>query len=59
MFLKLTTKENKSIYINTSEIRFFEKYEDDNTLTVIYLKYGDRLVKQQPDEIMQMLKGSD
>ena len=55
MFLKLITNENKAVFINSNEIRKFELRE--NNLTVLDLKYGTLLVKQRPEEIMEMLKG--
>lgn len=57
MFLKLTTNENKSVYINSNEIRKFEL--NTNNQTVLDLQYGTMLVKQRPEEIMEMLKGSN
>lgn len=57
MFLKLITHENKTIYLNVNEIKKFEKCEHDSNLTAIDLQYGTTLVKQRPEEIMEMLKG--
>lgn len=59
MFLELTTHENKKVYLNENEIRKFETCDHDIKYTCINLKYGTLLVKQRPEEIMEMLKGSN
>ena len=59
MFLKLTKNDDKQVYINTNEIRKFEKCDHAPEYTVLDLRYGTCLVKQRPEEIMEMLKGSD
>ena len=59
MFLKLTTIDNKPIYINSNEIRCFMTCEHDERLTTLDCMIGTKLVKQRPEEIMEMLKGSN
>lgn len=64
MFLKLNECSNKEpIYINSNEIRKFYKYEriNDQTIgnTIVELQYGNIIVKETPETIMEMLKGSN
>lgn len=57
MFLKLTKTDNTMKIYNTEYIRSIYKNENQNT--VIELQYGTDLVKERPEEIMEMVKGSD
>ena len=64
MFLKLTDcVHNEPVFLNSNEIRKFSKYNKANEQTIantcIELQYGTMLVKERPEEIMEMLKGSN
>lgn len=56
MFLELTTNEDKTIYLNENEIRKFEKCVHNPNFTTIDMQYGTLLVKERPEEIMEVLK---
>lgn len=56
MFLKLTRTDGKEKIYNTRFIRSIIRGEE---YTVIDLDYGNDTVKERPEEIMEMLKGSD
>lgn len=56
MFLKLTTNKNTVVYVNVNEIRTFKASEEFPNITLVDLKYGNLLVKERPEEIMEMLK---
>ena len=61
MFLKLTEYDRADpVYINTNEIRKFYKFHgvSKNTVanTCIDLQYGTMLVKERPEEIMEMME---
>ena len=55
MFLKLTTFEGKTLYVNENEIRKF--YKDNEKYTTVVLKYGVDIVKETPEEILTRLRG--
>lgn len=54
MFVELTKTDNTKKIYNTEYIRSIHK---ENNHTVIELQYGTDLVKERPDEIIEMLKG--
>lgn len=60
MFIGLTTynDKTKTKYYNTEHIRAFRK-DDNKDYTVLELQYGTDLVIERPEEIMEILKGSD
>ena len=59
MFLELTLPDNKKMYVNENEIRKFAICNHNPNLTYIDLQYGTLLVKQRPEEMMEMLKGEN
>ena len=60
MFIGLTTynDKTKTKYYNTEHISAFRK-DDNKDYTVLELQYGTDLVIERPEEIMEILKGSD
>lgn len=56
MFIELTKYEGGKKYYNTEFIRSFVR---EPKYTVLELLYGTDLIKERPEEIMEMLKGSD
>ena len=60
MFIGLTTynDKTKTKYYNTEHIRAFRK-DDNKDYIVLELQYGTDLVIERPEEIMEILKGSD
>jgi len=56
MFLKLTKSDGQIVYINFNKVRGFYECEHNNLYTVIDKEYGNDLVIESPEEIMEMLK---
>lgn len=55
MFIALSPYSNdRKKYYNTEYIKTFEKHKLG---TVVVLTYGNDIVKETPEEIMEMLKG--
>lgn len=58
MFIKITTHENETIYINENEIRHFKREtfgKDKTPYTVLDLKYGTMLAVETPEELFELL----
>ena len=54
MFIKLTKPDGKTKYYNVEYIRSI--YKEENNYTVIELQYGTDIVKEHPEEIMDMIR---
>lgn len=55
-FIKVTTEEGETVYLNSNEIRSFTMRREG--LTSIDLQYGGMLVTETPEELFKMLGGA-
>lgn len=54
-FIKVTTDEGETVYLNSNEIRSFTRRCEG--LTSIDLQYGGMIVTETPEELFKMLGG--
>lgn len=59
MFLKLTELKDKPVYINMNDVKSFGECSQNHNITELILTYGTRLVKEKPDEIMEMMEAKN